>query len=116
MRRAEGGDRGRAHRVADQGGLLQVERAHHVGQIGGVVFHRVVGPGFGGQTVAARIDHDEVVFGFERAGQARPAQAIVGESVREHQGRFVAAGAMVVQFDAVGFDVGGCPGHRRSSR
>jgi hypothetical protein len=45
--------------------------------------------------VAARVEHDQVEGGRQRGGQPGPAQTVVGEAVREHQRRSVAAGAAI---------------------
>ena len=71
-----------------------------------------------GETVAARVEHDDVVAILELRRQVRPAQPIVGRAVRHHQRRLGAAGAPVVEADAVGHDVavGPAGGRRRACR
>jgi hypothetical protein len=47
--------------------------------------------------MAARVNHDDVVFRLECAGDRCPAQAIIGEAMCQHDGRLLAAGAYVMK-------------------
>jgi hypothetical protein len=51
--------------------------------------------------MAARIHHDQVVVGLERLRQWCPAQACVGETVREHHRRLVPSRARIVEAHAI---------------
>ena len=99
-RQRQGG--GAAHRMAQHRRPVEAQRANGAGQ---VVGHGEGVIAVGGRiraAVAAGVDHNDVIVGFEGAGDGRPAGAVVGIAVGQHQWGPVAARAGIVQAQAVG--------------
>jgi pyridoxal 5'-phosphate synthase subunit Pdx1 len=67
-----------------------------------------------GESVAARVVHDDVVVGGELGCEVGPAESVVGGAVGHDEDGLVAAGAPVMDSDAVGHDIALFPARGRS--
>ena len=90
--------------MAQQDWLLQRQRCHQTGQVGGVVGRAVAALRFVGETMASRIYHHDIEVALQLSGHQSQAQAHVREAVGQYHGWSVCPRAMVVQVDPVRFD------------